>query len=114
MCDPNINTGPLRRCPCTGNNLCSSDNPDWPTIQKVNDVIDKVFYDVPPHNLMTRYGYRAHIDFDIHDDLDECRDDRMYMCLPFGGSECDKTQMPLFTEFFVAAYKSQLHTDICI
>ena len=28
VCDPNINTGPLQRCPFTGNNPCSSDNPD--------------------------------------------------------------------------------------
>ena len=111
ICDPAVNIGPLRRCPFTGNNPCSSDNPDWPTIQQVNDAIAINTYDEHPYNLKTRGGYRASIDFNITDNLEECHDDRMCMCLPFGGSECN---VPKPVRSTVAAYKSQLHTDVCI
>ena len=57
ICDPNVNTGALRRCPFTGNNPCTSDNPDWPTIQQVNDAIAIDAYDSPPYNLLSTTGY---------------------------------------------------------
>ena len=114
ICDPNVNTGPLRRCPFTGNNPCSSDNPDWPTIQQVNEVIAKVVYDAPPYNILTRVGFRTHNDFIIHNDLEECRDDRMCTCQPFGGSDCDLTNVPLPARLLVSAFKTQLHSDVCI
>ena len=114
ICDPNKSTGALRRCPFTGNNPCSSDNPDWPTIQQVNDVIAINTYDEHPYNLLTRTGYRASIDFNITNNLEECRDDRMCMCQPFGGSECDLTNVAKPLRSIVAAFKSRLHTDVCI
>ena len=51
-CDPNINTGPLQRCPFTGNNPCSSDNPNWPTIKEVNDILAVDHFDSSPYNLL--------------------------------------------------------------
>ena len=114
ICDPNVNTGPLRRCPFTGNNPCSSDNPDWPTIQQVNDLIATDSYDAPPYNIFTRVGFRAHIDYDIDDRLEECHHDRMCMCQPYVSTKCDLAKVPLFDKLIVAAYKSQPHTDVCI
>ena len=113
ICDPNVNTGPLRRCPFTGNNPCSSDNPDWPTIQQVNDVIAIGIYDAWPYNILTRAGFRTRIDFIISNDLEECRDDRMCICQPFGGSHCDLTNIPKFARLFVSAFKTELHSDVC-
>ena len=110
ICDPNIKTGPLRRCPFTGTNPCHSSNPDWPTIQQVNDAIAIDTYDAPPYNQLTRGGYRAFIDFQINDDLEECRNDRMCICLPYGGPDCDLTNIP--DNVSVVAYFGQLHTDV--
>ena len=106
ICNPNVNTGPLRRCPFTENNPCSSDNPDWPTIREVNDLIAIDTYDAPPYNILTGVGYRTHNDFDIRFNLnlEECRDDRMCTCKP-GGPDCP---IPAIT------FKSKLHTDVCI
>ena len=110
LCDPNISTGPLQRCPFTGTNPCHSSNPDWPTIKQVNDAIAIDFYDSPPYNLLSRTGYRPFIDFHVHDDLEECRDDRMCQCMPYGGTDCDLTDVP--ANVSVAAFNGQLHTDV--
>ena len=114
VCDPNINTGPLQRCPFTGNNPCSSDNPDWPTIKEVNDALAIDFYDSPPYNLFSRDGYRAFIDFGVTDDYEACRNNRMCMCVPYGGSQCDLTVVPpgVPPNVTVRAYDSHLHTDV--
>ena len=112
ICNPDISTGPLQRCPFTGTNPCHSDNPDWPTIKQVNDAIAIDTYDSPPYNIFSRTGYRPFVDFRIHDDLEECRDDRMCRCLPFGGIDCDLTTAP--PNVPVVAYDSQLHTDVSI
>ena len=114
VCDPNINTGPLQRCPFTGNNPCSSDNPDWPTIQEVNDALAINYYDSPPYNLFSRDGYRAFIDFDITDDFEACRNNRMCICLPAGGDQCDFTDVPPDVQNTIGAYDSTLHTDVSI
>ena len=110
ICDPNVKTGPLRRCPFTGTNPCHSDNPDWPTIQQVNDAIAIDTYDAPPYNLLTRSGYRAFMDFRNNDNLEECRNDRMCFCLPYGGPDCDLTNIP--DNVSVVAYYGQLHIDV--
>ena len=110
VCNPNINTGPLQRCLFTGNNPCSSDNPDWPTIKEVNDKLTIDHFDSFPYNLLSRSGYRVSVDYYIHDNLDECRIDRMCECLPFGGSDCDLTNAP--PDIPVAAYSSSIHVYV--
>ena len=112
ICNPDISTGPLQRCPFTGNNPCNSDNPDWSTIKQVNDAIAIDIYDSLPYNILSRTGYRAFVDFRIHDDFEECRNDRMCRCLPVGGIDCNLTTVP--PNVPVAAYDSQLHTDVSI
>jgi len=110
VCNPNIKTGPLQRCPFTGNNPCNSNNPDWPTIKQVNDALAIDTYDSPPYNISSKTGYRAFVDFDIHDDLEECRNDRLCQCMPYGGTNCDLSTVP--DGVSVAAYNSQMHTDV--
>ena len=111
LCDPNISTGPLQRCPFTGTNPCHSSNPDWPTIKQVNDAIAIDTYDSSPYNLLSRPGYRQFIDYYVDDDLEGCRKDRMCQCLPCGGADCDLSAVP--ANVSVAAYIGQLHTDVC-
>ena len=110
ICDPNEETGPLQRCPFTGTNPCHSSNPDWPTIKQVNEAISLTTYDSPPYNISSKTGFRPFIDFDIHDDLEECRNDRMCFCFPHGGNDCDVTAIP--SNASVAAYNSEMHTDV--
>ena len=110
ICDPDIDTGRLQRCPFTGTNPCHSSNPDWPTIKQVNDAIAIDHYDSPPYNLLSKTGFRAFIDFYVHDDLEECCNDRMCQCIPFGGTSCDLSN--LLPNVSVAAYDGQLHTDV--
>ena len=109
-CDPNITTGPLLRCPFTGNNPCHSSNPDWPTIQEVNDALAIGTYDAPPYNLFSRSGYRIFVDFIVNDDIEGCRNNRMCQCLPYAGSDCNLTSIP--PDVPVAAYDSQMHSDV--
>ena len=110
ICDPNIDTGPLQRCPFTGTDPCNSNNPDWPTIKQVNDAIAIDTYDSPPYNMLSKTGYRTFIDYYVHDDLEECRNDRMCRCVPYGGTDCDLTTVP--PDVSVAAYDGQLHIDV--
>ena len=110
ICDPNDKTRPLQRCPFTGTNTCHSSNPDWPTIQEVNYAISISTYDSPPYNVLSKTGFRPFIDFDVHDDLEECRNDRMCLCVPYGGSNCDEAAIP--SNVSVAAYSSTMHTDV--
>ena len=98
ICDPNDNTGQLRRCPLIGTdnyNPCHSSNPDWPTIQQVNKAIAIDHYDSPPYNVSSKTGFRPLLDFDIRDDLEDCYDDRMCTCLlPRGYGKCNSTDLP--------------------
>ena len=110
ICDPDVTTGPLKRCPSTGTNLCHSSNPDWPTIKQVNHAISISAYDSPPYNVLSKTGFRPFIDFDIHDDLEECRNDRMCFCYPYGGNDCDVTAIPFNVS--ITAYRGEMHTIV--
>ncbi|XP_065895941.1 tyrosinase-like [Dysidea avara] len=65
ICDPNVNTGPLQRCPFTGTDPCNSNNPDWPTSH-----------------------YRSFVDADISYNIPKCRKDRICLCLPSFDPDC--------------------------
>ena len=107
VCNPTVSTGPLQRCPFTGTNPCHSSNPDWPTMQLVIDALAIDTYDSLPYNLDSRTGYRPFIDFDIHEDLEECANDRMCQCLPNGGPSCNVSAGET-----ALAYDAQLHNDV--
>ena len=106
ICDPNVSTGPLQRCPFTGTDPCSNSNPDWPTLQEVNNAMMIGSYDHPPYNFFTPFGYRSFVDNKIGSDFDECRNDRMCTCRPFGGPFCTVMDELTFT--------SQMHTTVSL
>ena len=115
ICDPNDDTGPLQRCPLIGAdkyNPCHSSNPDWPTIQQVNHIIAIDHYDSPPYNVSSKTGFRPFLDFDIRDDLDDCRDDRTCTCLlPRGSSKCNSSVLPSTYPFnSVSAFHVEMHS----
>lgn len=89
ICDPRVSTGPLQRCPFTGTNPCTASNPDWPSLQQVNDALEIDEYDAPPYTIITFEGFRSFVDFEVHQDYERCRNDRMCQCVPQGDPSCD-------------------------
>ena len=92
ICDPRVSTGPLQRCPFTGTDPCSSNNPQWPSVQNVIDAMNIDEYEAPPYDIFSRGGYRSYVDFGVGDptnpaDLEMCRNTRTCSCLP-GGPDC--------------------------
>ena len=110
ICNPNISTGPLQRCPFTGNDPCSSDNPDWATVKEVNDLLAIDHFDSPPYNISSGSGYRVVVDNNILDDIEDCRKDRLCECRPFGGPSCNLTNAPSGVP--VTAFSSGVHADV--
>ena len=89
FCDPNNALGPLQRCPFTDDpNLCHSSNPDWPTMQEVNEVLVFDNYAVPPFNNVPAKSVRAHVDIATPLSIEECRKDIYCLCVP-GGIQCE-------------------------
>ena len=91
ICDPNVNTGPLQRCPFTGTSPCNSNNPDWPTNQHVNRAMEFNRYDALPYNIVSRKNYRSFVDASVNYRTKRCSKDRMCMCLPSYDPECAHT-----------------------
>ena len=110
ICDPNISTGPLQRCPFTGLDPCNSDNPDWPTLQDINTALDIDEYDSPPYNLLSTTGYRSFVDFKVDLDYERCRSDRMCLCAPLGDPQCDISMVP--PNVTMVALTGQMHTVV--
>ena len=89
ICNPNIVTYALQRCPFTGDpNLCHSSNPDWPTMQQVNELLEIRDYATPPFNISSTGSFRSMGDFIELDSIEECRKDIYCRCIP-GGVDCD-------------------------
>jgi hypothetical protein len=88
ICDPNNRNGSLQRCPFTGDpNLCHSSNPDWPTMQEVNELMKFEEYETPPFNSMATNSLRPIGDFIPVASIQECREDLYCLCIP-GGAQC--------------------------
>lgn len=96
ICDPRVSTGALQRCPFTGENPCSSSNPDWPNQQQFNDAMAFDIYDVPPYDISSMDGFRNFIDFKVGTNAEECRNIRMCRCVP-GDPLCVNTTGPVLT-----------------
>ena len=106
ICDPNISTGPLQRCPFTGNDPCNSNNPDWPTTQQVNHAMAFNKYDALPYNILSQKNYRSFVDADIGYNITKCRKDRMCLCLPTFDPDCALTSS---NGSQMMALKQQMH-----
>ena len=89
ICDPRIPTGRIQRCPFIENPiLCHSSNPDWPSLQEVNELFDLEDYAVAPYDFYSVGSLGAAVDLPLVDDVDECRDDVYCTCVP-GGTQCE-------------------------
>ena len=89
ICNPNIVTGVLQRCPLTGDPyLCHSSNPDWPTMQQVNIVLEQRDYAVPPFDFSATESASGRIDVEPLSSIEECRQNLYCQCIP-GGINCD-------------------------
>ena len=104
ICDPNVNTGPLQRCPFTGTDPCNNNNPDWPTSQQVNDAMAFDNYDASPYNLLSQKSFRSFVDHRIHFNITECRTDRMCVCAPSFDPQCGKASEIALTK--------QMHSSV--
>ena len=79
ICDPRESTGPIVRCPLP--DRCTSSNPDWPTNEHVNTVLNFDNFDAPPWiQAPPSVGFRNYLDLDFTADYDTCREDRMCVC----------------------------------
>ena len=87
ICDPNSNTGPLKRCPFTEPGLCNSSNPDWPKMVEVNRAMEFDDLEAPPFD-NTANCMRAYVDYSPVSSIEECRKDKYCQCLPDGGPQC--------------------------
>ena len=95
ICNPNINTGPLLRCPYVPAgtitiNPCRSSNDDWPTIADVSNAINKPYYDTYPFDKYATAGsFRNYMEgFDSSLDKYECAQQRLCRC-EVGEEDCN-------------------------
>ena len=110
ICDPNVPTGDVQRCPFIGNpNLCHSSNPVWPSMQEINDLMKFDDYDIPPYNLFAFNALRGTGDFQILEDIDECRRDPYCRCIP-GGVQCEGLE----NGTFVVPITTRAHSTVSI
>ena len=98
LCDPNNRNGSLQRCPFIGNPiLCHSSNPDWPTMQEVNTLMEFDVYEASPYNFMATNSLRPVADLYPRSSIEECREDPYCSCIP-GGTQClDTSPMAIRT-----------------
>jgi hypothetical protein len=95
ICNPNVNTGSLRRCPIpdSGEDPCRYDNPLWPTIEDVNNAVGISSYDGSTYyDMFSRSGFRNFMEgfYVLSDDQngrDSCITNQLCAC-GTGGSMC--------------------------
>ncbi len=83
ICNPNINTGPLLRCPLiNGTNVCDDKNPSWPTKGDVDNAISKPDYDTDSFDKMADpNSFRNAMEgFDGSVSRSECAKDNLCLC----------------------------------
>ena len=59
---------------------CGSNNPDWPTLERVNRALS---IDAAPWSELSSDGFRSFMDFEIGSDVEVYQND--WMCLCVGG-----------------------------
>ena len=90
ICDPNIPTGGIQRCPFIGNPiLCHSSNPDWPTMQEVNRALEAEFYIVEPYDRLSVNSVYDRVDFNFTMGVEACRQEGYCSCVPTGDVRCE-------------------------
>lgn len=99
-CNPNIGTGPLRRCPLLESDPdpCRNNNPNWPTSTDVTDAISKSDYDSQSYNKWTSSkSFRSFMEGFVSDvTVEECKMNDLCMC-DINGEEsvenCNRMQL---------------------
>ena len=61
ICDPNENTGPLQRCPFTGD-PCSINNPHWPSADQVAKAVGMPIYDDDTYGKFSNSGFHNYME----------------------------------------------------
>lgn len=89
ICDPDVPTGKIQRCPFIGNPiLCHSSNPDWPSLYDVNKLFNVDDYALPPYDFYSVGSLGALVDLPfVNSTTEECRRDAYCTCVP-GGASC--------------------------
>lgn len=95
ICDPNENTGPLQRCPFTGD-PCSINNPHWPSDAQVYTAVTRSPYDDGSYNKSSKTGFRNYMEgFDVLNDdnagRQSCSENQLCICNT-GGPQCEGSQ----------------------
>jgi hypothetical protein len=85
ICNPNVNTGSLRRCPIpdSGEDPCRYDNPLWPTINDVNNAVGMSSYDGSTYDKFSTSGFRNYMEgFDVltDDQAGQCAENVLCAC----------------------------------
>ena len=91
ICNPNVNTGPLLRCPfLPDEDPCNSTNRDWPNATDVNVALSKPEYDTEPFNkTATLDSFRNFMEGnDLEISIEDCRQNRLCSC-EVGGPNCE-------------------------
>ena len=98
ICDPNMGTGLLQRCPFTdpGIDPCDINNPNWPTNAEVIRAVGMSTYDSGTHNKSSTSGFRNFMEgFDVLTDdqvgRETCSNNNLCAC-EIGGPMCNEPQ----------------------
>ena len=100
ICDPAIRTGPLLRCPFnpdSSRDVCSFDNPDWPTREDVRNAIGKPIYDTENYGrITTEESFRNFMEgFDVGVSVEECAASALCRCGEAVDCDSDANEAPL-------------------
>ena len=82
VCNPEIKTGQLQRCPFT-DEPCSIHNPIWPSDKEVQAVLSLKSYDASPFSEKSLDSFRNQLEgFKplSNDSIQTCRNDRLCLC----------------------------------
>ena len=107
ICNPSIPTGPIQRCPIP--DRCRSNNPDWPTLERVNRALSFETFDAAPWNELSSDGFRSFVDFEIGSDAEVCQNDRMCLCVG-GDINCTSPEIAAGSPTITLA--SRMHTTV--
>ena len=107
ICNPSIPTGPIQRCPIP--DRCRSNNPDWPTLERVNRALSFEIFDAAPWNELSSDGFRSFVDFEIGSDAEVCQNDRMCLCV---GGDINCTSPEIAAGSPTITLTSRMHTTV--
>ncbi len=92
ICNPNIKTGPLLRCPLINDSsVCDDNKPNyWPTYGDVDNAINKQVYDTESFDKnATADSFRNFMEgFDNNVSIDECASNNLCICEGGGRVDC--------------------------